>query len=175
MDGFILSGWQEAQEEKRVIYVTKMPPPAWARWVLSFSPFLSVLSRSVAQLIELHLVFKVIDVNTFKLIMFVSWVRALDECPPLAQRKLNPYTFVISCLIKSIQIPVTLSDTFSSQCNRSKIVSCQNEIILRWLAHRPPIVCSLTIWCILHRKMASAHWNSHFWSDWLGVLLRYEH
>lgn len=26
MDGFILSGWQEAQETKHVIYVTKMPP-----------------------------------------------------------------------------------------------------------------------------------------------------
>ncbi len=31
IDGFILSGWQEAQEGKRVIYVTKMPPPAGAR------------------------------------------------------------------------------------------------------------------------------------------------
>ncbi len=72
----------------------------------------SVLLRSNAQLIELHLVFKVIDVNAFKRIMCVSWVRALDECPPLAQRKLNPYTFVISCLIKSIQISVTPPDTF---------------------------------------------------------------
>ncbi len=105
----------------------------------------SVLLRSNAQLIEFHLVFKVIDVNAFKLIMCVSCVRALDECPPLAQRKLNPYTFVISCLIKSIQISVTPLDTFSSQCNRSNIVSCQTEIILRWHARRPPIACSLTI------------------------------
>jgi len=92
----------------------------------------SVLMRSTAQLIELHLDFKVIDVNTFQLIMYVSCVRALDECPPLAERKLNPYTFVISCLIKLIKIPVTLCDTISSQCNRSKIASSQTEISLRW-------------------------------------------
>lgn len=85
--------------------------------LLPISIFSVPFFRSIARLIELHLVFKVIDVSAFKLIMYVSCVMALDECPPLAERKLNPYTFVISCLIKSIRFPVSLSNTVSLQRN----------------------------------------------------------
>lgn len=101
--------------------------------------------------------------STLSNLLCMSCVRALDECPPLAERRLNPYTFVISCLIKFIKIPVTLSDTISSQCNRSKIASCQTEISLRWQC--PQTSQSLFAEHLMQTNMFFKHLSPQFQSD----------
>ncbi len=60
---------------------------------------------------------------------------------------------------------VTLCLCFAGRCNKGG--QCLASLSLRRHTYGPPTVLYLTIWCILHTKMAGSVWNHQLQFDWL--------